>query len=176
VNVARLPDEDDFDRGLRPLDSVSTATTAAAIHRLPSYFRVADLIPMALFLLRASGYVGGRSAWGLAGHVHEGMDPDPSFGWTWSATSVGWLPITMEDGSSIPLVWLVLFSAGLLRYPGTLSSERAVPGEFIPAANLSSGDAVFVRQGGKTGICPCIRSIKKEKLSNLERGVFSNVE
>ena len=186
VNVARLPDEDDFDRWVSGrIDSVSTATTAALRYTgSPSYVPgFADLYTYGAFSsCGASGY-----GWRPFG-VGLGWSPftngqwisDPSFGWTWvSYQPWGWAPYHYGG-------WLFDTSCGgwfysppvFYGYPGypVRPRGRSPRGVHPPQPIYRPVTAVFVRQGGKTGIVPMHPLDQKGKTPlNLERGVFSNV-
>ena len=186
VNVARLPDEDDFDRWVSGrVDSVSTATTAALRYTgSPSYVPgFADLYTYGAFSsCGAYGY-----GWRPFG-VGLGWSPftngqwisDPSFGWTWvSYQPWGWAPYHYGG-------WLFDTSCGgwfysppiFYGYPGypVRPRGRSPRGVHPPQPIYRPVTAVFVRQGGKTGIVPMHPLDQKGKTPlNLERGVFSNV-
>jgi len=186
VNVARLPDEDDFDRWVSGrIDSVSTATTAAMRYTgSPSYVPgFADLYTYGAFSsCGAYGY-----GWRPFG-VGLGWSPftngqwisDPSFGWTWvSYQPWGWAPYHYGG-------WLFDTSCGgwfysppiFYGYPGypVRPRGRSPRGVHPPQPIYRPVTAVFVRQGGKTGIVPMHPLDQKGKTPlNLERGVFSNV-
>ena len=186
VNVARLSDEDDFDRWVSGrIDSVSTATTAALRYTgSPSYVPgFADLYTYGAFSsCGASGY-----GWRPFG-VGLGWSPftngqwisDPSFGWTWvSYQPWGWAPYHYGG-------WLFDTSCGgwfysppvFYGYPGypVRPRGRSPRGVHPPQPIYRPVTAVFVRQGGKTGIVPMHPLDQKGKTPlNLERGVFSNV-
>ena len=186
VNVARLPDEDDFDRWVSGrIDNVSTATTAALRYTgSPSYVPgFADLYTYGAFSsCGASGY-----GWRPFG-VGLGWSPftngqwisDPSFGWTWvSYQPWGWAPYHYGG-------WLFDTSCGgwfysppvFYGYPGypVRPRGRSPRGVHPPQPIYRPVTAVFVRQGGKTGIVPMHPLDQKGKTPlNLERGVFSNV-
>src|SRR5712664_2366187 len=186
VNVARLPDEDDFDRWVSGrVDSVSTATTAALRYTgSPSYVPgFADLYTYGAFSsCGAYGY-----GWRPFG-VGLGWSPftngqwimDPGFGWTWASYQPwGWAPYHYGG-------WLFDSSCGgwfysppvLYGYPGypVFPRRRLPPRVHPPRPIYRPVTAVFVRQGGKTGIVPMHPLDEKGKTPlNLERGVFSNV-
>src|SRR6266403_627886 len=186
VNVARLPGEDDFDRWVSGrIDSVSTATTAALRYTgSPSYVPgFADLYTYGAFSsCGAYGY-----GWRPFG-VGLGWSPftngqwisDPSFGWTWvSYQPWGWAPYHYGG-------WLFDTSCGgwfysppiFYGYPGypVRPRGRSPRGVHPPQPIYRPVTAVFVRQGGKTGIVPMHPLDQKGKTPlNLERGVFSNV-
>ena len=186
VNVARLPDEDDFDRWVsRRIDSVSTATTSALQYTGSPYYApgFADLYTYGAFSsCGAYGY-----GWRPFG-VGLGWSPftngqwfmDPAFGWTWlSYQPWGWAPYHYGG-------WLFDSSCGgwfysppvLYGYPGyPVGPGRGFPrGVHPPRPIYRPVTAVFVRQGGKSGIVPMHPRDQKGKTPlNLERGVFSNV-
>jgi hypothetical protein len=186
VNVARLPDEDDFDRWVSGrIDSVSTATTSALQYTGSPYYApgFADLYTYGAFSsCGAYGY-----GWRPFG-VGLGWSPftngqwimDPAFGWTWlSYQPWGWAPYHYGG-------WLFDSSCGgwfysppvLYGYPGyPVSPGRRFPrGVHPPRPIYRPVTAVFVRQGGKSGIVPMHPLDQKGKTPlNLERGVLSNV-
>jgi len=186
VNVARLPDGDDFDRWVSGrIDSVSTATTSALQYTGSPYYApgFADLYTYGAFSsCGAYGY-----GWRPFG-VGLGWSPftngqwfmDPAFGWTWvSYQPWGWAPYHYGG-------WLFDSSCGgwfysppvLYGYPGyPVGPGRRFPrGVHPPRPIYHPVTAVFVRQGGKTGIVPMHPLDQKGKTPlNLERGVFSNV-
>jgi len=186
VNVARLPDEDEFDRWVSGrVDSVSTATSAAMRYTgSPSYVPgFADLYTYGAFSsCGAYGY-----GWRPFG-VGLGWSPftngqwisDPAFGLTWvSYQPWGWAPYHYGG-------WLFDTSCGgwfysppvFYGYPGypVRPRGRSPRGVHPPQPIYRPVTAVFVRQGGKTGIVPMHPLDQKGKTPlNLERGVFSDV-
>jgi hypothetical protein len=186
VNVARLPDEDDFDRWVSGrIDSVSTATTSALQYTGSPYYApgFADLYTYGAFSsCGAYGY-----GWRPFG-VGLGWSPftngqwfmDPAFGWTWvSYQPWGWAPYHYGG-------WLFDTSCGgwfysppvLYGYPGyPVGPRKRFPrGVHPPQPIYRPVTAVFVRSGGKTGIVPMHPLDEKGKTPlNLERGVFSSV-
>jgi len=186
VNVARLPDEDDFDRWVSGrIDSVSSATAAALQYTgSPSYVPgFADLYTYGAFSsCGAYGY-----GWRPFG-VGLGWSPftngqwimDPALGQSWiSFQPWGWAPYHYGG-------WLFDSSCGgwfysppvLYGYPGYPGGprKRFPRGVNPPHPIYRPVTAVFVRQGGKTGIVPMHPLDEKGKTPlNLERGVFSNV-
>src|SRR6266852_4322147 len=186
VNVARLADEDDFDHWVSGrIDSVSTATTSALQYTGSPYYApgFADLYTYGAFSnCGAYGY-----GWRPFG-VGSGWSPftngqwimDPTFGWTWvSYQPWGWAPYHYGG-------WLFDASCGgwfysppvLYGYPGYPVGpvRRFLKGVHPPHPIYRPVTAVFVRNGGKTGIVPMHPLDKKGKTPlNLERGVFSNV-
>jgi hypothetical protein len=105
---------------------------------------------------------------------------DPSFGWTWASYQPwGWAPYHYGG-------WLFDASCGgwfysppvLYGYPGygVVPRKRFPRGVNPPRPIFRPVTAVFVRNGGKTGIVPMHPLDAKGKTPlNLERGVFSNV-
>jgi len=186
LNLARLPDEDDFDRWVSGrIDSVSTATTAALEYTGSPYYApgFADLYTYGAFSsCGAYGY-----GWRPFG-VGLGWSPftngqwimDPAFGWTWTSYQPwGWAPYHYGG-------WLFDASCGgwfysppvLYGYPGYpgVPRKRFPGGVHPPRPIYRPVTAVFVRQGGKSGIVPMHPLDEKGKTPlNLERGVFANV-
>ena len=186
LSVARLPVEDEFDRWVSGrIDSVSTATSAAMQYTgSPSYAPgFADLYTYGAFS-SCGGYGYGWRPFG----VGLGWSPftngqwimDPAFGWTWASYQPwGWAPYHYGG-------WLFDASCGgwfysppiLYGYPGYPGGpRRKFPrGVNPPHPIYRPVTAVFVRNGGKTGIVPMHPLDQKGKTPlNLERGVFSNV-
>src|SRR6266849_1743353 len=186
LSVGRLADEDDFDRWVSGhIDRVSTATSAALQYTGSSYYApgFADLYTYGAFS-NCGGYGYGWRPFG----VGFGWSPftdgqwilDPAYGWTWvSYQPWGWAPYHyggwLFDAScggwfySPPLLY------GYLGYP--VGPRKRFPrGIHPPLPSYHPVTAVFVRQGGKTGIVPMHPLDEKGKTPlNLERGVFSNV-
>src|SRR5713226_8101850 len=186
LNVSRLPNEDDFDHWVSGrIDRVSTATTAALQYTGSPYYvpGFADLYSYGAFSsCGAYGY-----GWRPFG-VGLGWSPftngqwvmDPAFGYTWvSFQPWGWAPYHYGG-------WLFDASCGgwfysppvLYGYPGyPVGPGRRFPrGVHPPRPIYHPVTAVFVRQGGKSGIVPMHPLDQKGKTPlNLERGVFSNV-
>src|SRR6266481_2147845 len=186
LSVGRLPEEDDFDRWVSGrTEGVSTATTAALQYTGSSYYApgFADLYTYGAFSnCGAYGY-----GWRPFG-VGFGWSPftdgqwvsDPFFGPTWvSYQPWGWAPYHYGG-------WLFDSSCGgwfyspplLYGYPGYGFGPvtRHPKGVHPPQPIYRPVTAVFVRQGGKTGIVPMHPLDQKGKTPlNLERGVFSNV-
>jgi len=167
------------------IDSVSTATTSALQYTGSPYYApgFADLYTYGAFSsCGAYGY-----GWRPFG-VGLGWSPftngqwfmDPAFGWTWlSYQPWGWAPYHYGG-------WLFDSSCGgwfysppvLYGYPGyPVGRGRGFPrGVHPPRPIYRPVTAVFVRQGGKSGIVPMHPRDQKGKTPlNLERGVFSNV-
>jgi len=186
LNVGRLPEEDDFDRWVSGrIEGVSTATTAALQYTGSSYYApgFADLYTYGAFSnCGAYGY-----GWRPFG-VGFGWSPftdgqwvsDPFFGPTWvSYQPWGWAPYHYGG-------WLFDSSCGgwfyspplLYGYPGYGFGPVTRHPKVIhpPRLVYRPVTAVFVRQGGKSGIVPMHPLDEKGKTPlNLERGVFSNV-
>src|SRR5712692_2405376 len=186
LSVVRLPDEDDFDRWVSGrIESVSTATTAALQYTGSPYYApgFADLYTYGAFS-NCGAYGFGWRPFG----VGLGWSPftngqwimDPSFGYTWvSFQPWGWAPYHYGG-------WLFDSSCGgwfysppvLYGYPGygAVPRRRFPPRVHPPRPIYRPVTAVFVHQGGKTGIVPMHPLDEKGKTPlNLERGVFSNV-
>ena len=185
-SVSRLRDEDDFDRWVSGrIERVSGATTAALQYTGSPYYApgFADLYTYGAFSsCGAYGY-----GWRPFG-VGLGWSPftngqwimDPASGWTWvSYQPWGWAPYHYGG-------WLFDASCGgwfysppvLYGYPGYPASprNRFPRGVHPPRPIYRPVTAVFVRQGGKSGIVPMHPLDHKGKTPlNLERGVFSNV-
>jgi FecR protein len=186
VSVARLPEEDDFDRWVSGrIDSVSTATSAAMQYTGSASYApgFADLYTYGAFS-SCGGYGYGWRPFG----VGLGWSPftngqwimDPAFGWTWASYQPwGWAPYHYGG-------WLFDASCGgwfysppaLYGYPGYPGGprKRFPRGVYPPHPLYRPVTAVFVRNSGKTGIVPMHPLDQKGKTPlNLERGVFSNV-
>ena len=186
LSVGRLPEEDDFDRWVSGrTEGVSTATTAALQYTGSSYYApgFADLYTYGAFSnCGAYGY-----GWRPFG-VGFGWSPftdgqwvsDPFFGPTWvSYQPWGWAPYHYGG-------WLFDSSCGgwfyspplLYGYPGYGFGPVTRHPKVIhpPRLIYRPVTAVFVHQGGKSGIVPMHPLDEKGKTPlNLERGVFSNV-
>jgi hypothetical protein len=186
LNVGRLPEEDDFDRWVSGrIDSVSTATSAALQYTGSSYYApgFADLYTYGAFSnCGAYGY-GWRPfgvGFGWSPFTNGQWVMDPYFGNTWvSFQPWGWAPYHYGG-------WLFDSSCGgwfysppiLYGYPGYGAGPgRHFPkGVHPPRPIYHPVTAVFVRNGGKSGIVPMHPLDQKGKTPlNLERGVFSNV-
>jgi len=186
LSVGRLPEEDDFDRWVSGrTEGVSTATTAALQYTGSSYYApgFADLYTYGAFSnCGAYGY-----GWRPFG-VGFGWSPftdgqwvsDPFFGPTWvSYQPWGWAPYHYGG-------WLFDSSCGgwfyspplLYGYPGYGFGPVTRHPKVIhpPRLIYRPVTAVFVHQGGKSGIVPMHPLDERGKTPlNLERGVFSNV-
>jgi uncharacterized protein DUF6600/FecR-like protein len=186
LTIGRVPEEDDFDRWVSgQIESVSTATSAAMRYTGSAYYApgFADLYTYGAFSnCGASGY-----GWRPFG-VGFGWSPfsngqwimDPGFGYTWASNQPwGWAPYHYGG-------WLFDSSCGgwfysppvLYGYPGypVGSTRRFRRGVHPPNPIYRPVTAVFVRNGGKTGIVPMHPLDEKGKTPlNLERGVFSSV-
>ena len=186
LSVGRLPLEDDFDRWVSGrIDSVSTATASALQYTGSPYYApgFADLYTYGAFSnCGAYGY-GWRPfgvGFGWSPFTNGQWIMDPSFGWTWASYQPwGWAPYHYGG-------WLFDASCGgwfysppaLYGYPGyPVGPVRRFPkGVHSPRPIYHPVTAVFVRNGGKTGIVPMHPlDVKGKTPLNLERGVFSNV-
>ncbi len=186
LNVGRLPEEDDFDRWVSGrVESVSTATVAALQYTSSSYYApgFADLYTYGAFSNCGSYGYGWRPfgvGLGWSPFTNGQWVMDPAFGYTWvSFQPWGWAPYHYGG-------WLFDASCGgwfysppvLYGYPGYgVSPGRRFPkGVHPPRPIYHPVTAVFVRNGGKTGIVPMHPLDTKGKTPlNLDRGVFSNV-
>jgi hypothetical protein len=186
LSVGRLPVEDDFDHWVSgQIDSVSTATSAAMQYTGSPYYApgFADLYTYGAFSnCGAYGY-GWRpfgAGLGWSPFTNGQWIMDPGFGWTWASYQPwGWAPYHYGG-------WLYDTSCGgwfysppvLYGYPGYgVGPVRRFPrGVHPPRPIYRPVTAVFVRQGGKSGIVPMHPLDQKGKTPlNLERGVLSNV-
>ncbi|SRR5713226_4143620 len=184
--IARLSDEDDFDRWVSGrIDSVSNATASALQYTGSPYYApgFADLYTYGAFSnCGAYGY-GWRPfgvGFGWSPFTNGQWIMDPSFGWTWvSYQPWGWAPYHYGG-------WLFDASCGgwfysppvLYGYPGYFvgPGRRFPRGVHPPHPIYRPVTAVFVRNGGKTGIVPMHPLDQKGKTPlNLEHGVFSTV-
>src|SRR5712664_3447070 len=185
LSVGRLPVEDDFDRWVSGrIDSVSTATSAALQYTGSPYYApgFADLYTYGAFSSCGAYGYGWRpfgAGLGWSPFTNGQWITDPGFGWTWvSYQPWGWAPYHYGG-------WLFDSSCGgwfysppvLYGYPGygVVPGRRFPPRVNPPRAIYHPVTAVFVRQGGKSGIVPMHPLDEKGKTPlNLERGVFSN--
>src|SRR5437016_7971548 len=186
LNVGRLPEEDDFDRWVSGrIDSVSNATSAALQYTGSPYYApgFADLYTYGAFSNCGSYGYGWRpfgAGLGWSPFTNGQRIMDPSIGWTWlSYQPWGWAPYHYGG-------WLFDASCGgwfysppvLYGYPGyPVGPRRPFPrGVHPPRPIYRPVTAVFVRQGGKSGIVPMHPLDQKGKAPlNLQRGVLSNV-
>src|SRR5713226_5949841 len=186
LSVGRLPEEDDFDRWVSGrIESVSTATTAALQYTGSSYYApgFADLYTYGAFSSCGAYGYGWRPfgvGFGWSPFTNGQWIMDPGFGWTWASYQPwGWAPYHYGG-------WLFDASCGgwfysppiLYGYPGYLVGPgRRFPRAVHPPHPIYRPvTAVFVHQGGKSGIVPMHPLDQKGKTPlNLERGVFSNV-
>jgi hypothetical protein len=188
LNVGRLPEQDDFDRWVSGrIESVSTATSAALQYTGSSYYApgFADLYTYGAFSNCGSYGYGWRPfgvGLGWSPFTNGQWVMDPSFGYSWvSFQPWGWAPYHYGG-------WLFDTSCGgwfysapmLYGYPGYgygVGPGRRFPKGVHPLRPIyHSVTAVFVRNGGTSGIVPMHPLDKKGKPPlNLERGVFSNV-
>jgi hypothetical protein len=185
-SVSRLVEEDDFDRWVSGrIDSVSTATTAALKYTGSPYYApgFADLYTYGAFSSCGTYGYGWRPfgvGLGWSPFTNGQWIMDPRFGWTWvSYHPWGWAPYHYGG-------WLFDVSCGgwfysppvLYGNPGyPVGPRRWFPKRVHPPSPIYRPvTAVFVRQGGKSGIVPMHPLDQKGKTPlNLERGVFSNV-
>jgi Family of unknown function (DUF6600)/FecR protein len=186
LDVGRLPDQDDFDRWVSGrIESVSSATSAAMQYTGSPYYApgFADLYTYGAFSNCGSYGYGWRpfgAGLGWSPFTNGQWIMDPSFGWTWASYQPwGWAPYHYGG-------WLFDDSCGgwfysppvLYGYPGygVVPRKRFPRGVNPPRPIFRPVTAVFVRNGGKTGIVPMHPLDAKGKTPlNLERGVFSNV-
>jgi hypothetical protein len=188
LSVGRLPDEDDFDRWVSGrIESVSTATTAALQYTGSSYYApgFADLYTYGAFSNCGSYGYGWRPfgvGFGWSPFMNGQWIMDPYFGNTWvSFQPWGWAPYHYGG-------WLFDASCGGWFYSPPVPYGYGYPGYGVgPVRRHPKGvhpphpiyrpvTAVFVRNGGKTGIVPMHPLDEKGKTPrNLERGVFSGV-
>ena len=186
LSVGRLPEEDDFDRWVSGrVDSLSTATTAALQYTGSPYYApgFADLYTYGAFSSCGAYGYGWRPfgvGFGWSPFTNGQWIMDPGFGWTWASYQPwGWAPYHYGG-------WLFDASCGgwfysppiLYGYPGYLvgPGRRFPRGVHPPHPIYRPVTAVFVHQGGKSGIVPMHPLDEKGKTPlNLERGVFSNV-
>jgi FecR protein len=184
LSVGRVPEEDDFDRWVSGrVDSVSTATSAALQYTGSSYYvpGFADLYTYGAFSNCGSYGYGWRPfgvGFGWSPFTNGQWSYDPYFGNTWiSYQPWGWAPYHYGG-------WLFDSSCGgwfysppiLYGYPGYgFGPGRRFPrGVHPPRPIFHPATAVFVRNGGKTGIVPMHPLDQKGKTPlNLERGVFT---
>jgi len=184
LTVSGLPAEDDFDHWVSgQIESTSTATAASQQYTGSSYY-----VPgfASLYTYGAFSSCGSYGfAWRPFG-VGFGWSPftngqwvfDPMFGWTWmSFQPWGWAPYHYGG-------WLFDASCGgwfysppyLYGYPnyGVSPGRRFPRGVHPPHPIYHPVTAVFVRNGGKSGIVPMHPLDAKGKSPlNLDRGVFA---
>jgi hypothetical protein len=186
LSVGRLLDQDDFDRWVSGrIDSVSTATSAALQYTGSSYYApgFADLYTYGAFSsCGAYGYgwrpFGVGFSW--SPFTNGQWVSDPFFGPTWvSYQPWGWAPYHyggwLFDSSCGGWFYSppVLYGYGYPGY-GFGPVPRHPKGVHPPRPIFHPATAVFVRNGGKTGIVPMHPLDQKGKTPlNLERGVFS---
>jgi uncharacterized protein DUF6600/FecR-like protein len=187
LSVGNLPAEDDFDRWVAGrIESVSTATAASQQYTgsssyLPGF---ADLYTYGAFSnCGAYGY-----GWRPFG-VGFGWSPFTSGQWIFDPASGGYAWLSYQPWGYAPYHyggWLFDASCGgwfysppvLYGYPGIgVGPIRRFPkGVHPPRPIYHPVTAVFVRNGGKSGIVPMHPLDAKGKTPlNLDRGVFSGV-
>jgi hypothetical protein len=188
LNVGRLADEDDFDRWVSGrIESVSTATSAALQYTGSPYYApgFADLFTYGAFSNCGSYGYGWRpfgAGLGWSPFTNGQWIMDPAYGYTWvSYQPWGWAPYHYGG-------WLFDASCGGWFFSPPVPYGYGYPGYGVgPVRRHPKGvhpphpiyhpvTAVFVRQGGKSGIVPMHPLDEKGKTPlNLERGVFSGV-
>jgi len=185
LSVGRLADEDDFDRWVSGrVDSVSAATTSALQYTGSPYYApgFADLYTYGAFSSCGAYGYGWRpfgAGFGWSPFTDGQWIMDPGFGSTWvSYQPWGWAPYHYGG-------WLFDSSCGgwfyspplFYGYPGYFVGPGRRPrGVHPPRPIYHPATAVFVRNGGKTGIVPMHPLDAKGKTPmNLEHGVFSAV-
>jgi FecR protein len=185
--LANLAPEDDFDRWVAGrVDSVSTATTAALQYTGSPYYApgFADLYTYGAFSNCGSYGYGWRpfgAGLGWSPFTNGQWFMDPSFGWTWmSYQPWGWAPFHyggwLFDSSCGGWFYSPPGLYGYGSYPGGVGGRRPPKGVNPPRPIYHPVTAVFVRQGGTTGIVPMHPLDAKGKTPmNLEHGVLSNV-
>jgi len=183
LSVGRLADEDDFDRWVSGrVDSVSAATTSALQYTGSPYYApgFADLYTYGAFSSCGAYGYGWRpfgAGFGWSPFTDGQWIMDPGFGSTWvSYQPWGWAPYHYGG-------WLFDSSCGgwfyspplFYGYPGYFVGPGRRPrGVHPPRPIYHPATAVFVRNGGKTGIVPMHPLDQKGKTPmNLEHGVFS---
>ena len=186
LSVGQLAPEDDFDLWvLGRIEKVSAATSAALQYTGSSYYApgFADLYGYGAFS-NCGGYGYGWRPFG----VGLGWSPftngqwfmDASFGPTWVSTQPwGWAPFHyggwLFDASCGGWFYSPPYGYGY-GYPGGVSGRKPPRIIHPPHPIYHPVTAVFVRQGGKTGIVPMHPLDAKGKTPlNLEHGVFSGV-
>jgi hypothetical protein len=185
--LANLAPEDDFDRWVAGrVESLSTATTAALQYTGSPYYApgFADLYTYGAFSNCGSYGYGWRpfgAGLGWSPFTNGQWFMDPSFGWTWmSYQPWGWAPFHyggwLFDSSCGGWFYSPPGSYGYGSYPGGVGGRRPPRGVNPPRPIYHPVTAVFVRQGGATGIVPMHPLDAKGKTPlNLEHGVLSNV-
>jgi hypothetical protein len=187
LNVGPIPEQDDFDRWVSGrIDSVSTATSAALQYTGSSYYApgFADLYTYGAFSnCGAYGY-GWRPfgvGYGWSPFTNGQWVSDPFFGPTWvSFQPWGWAPYHyggwLFDNSCGGWFYSPPVLYGYQGYPGVGTGKHFRRGVHPPRSVIYHPvTAVFVRNGGKSGIVPMHPLDEKGKTPlNLERGVISN--
>lgn len=184
LNVGSVPAEDAFDRWVSgQIDSVSAATAAAQQYTGSSYYApgFADLYTYGAFS-NCGAYGYGWRPFGAG----FGWSPFTSGQWIFDPASGGYAWLSFQPWGWAPYHyggWLFDASCGgwfysapmLYGYPGYgYGSGRRFPkGVHPPHPIYHPVTAVFVRNGGKSGIVPMHPLDEKGKTPlNLERGVF----
>lgn len=182
--VGRLPEGDDFDQWVSgQIDSVSAATAAAQQYTSSSYYApgFADLYTYGAFS-DCGAYGFGWRPFG----VGYGWSPFTSGQWIFDPTAGGYSWLSYQPWGYAPYHyggWLFDASCGgwfyspplLYGYPGYgVGPGRRFPrGVRPPRPIYHPVTAVFVRNGGKSGLVPMHPLDEKGKAPlNLERGVF----
>jgi hypothetical protein len=184
LSVGRLPDQDAFDRWVSGrIDGVSSATTAALQYTGSPYYApgFADLYTYGAFSSCGAYGFGWRPfgvGLGWSPFTNGQWIMDPGIGWTWvSYHPWGWAPYHYGG-------WLFDTSCGGWFYSppvlygnpgyGVAPGRRFPRGVHPPHPIYRPVTAVFVRQGGKSGMVPMHPLDQKGKTPlNLERGVVS---
>ena len=185
VSVAKLPEQEDFDRWVSgQIDTVSTATAATMQYTSSPYYTAGfgSLYSYGSWF-PCGGYGYGWRPFGAG----VGWSPftdgqwilDPTFGWTWmSFEPWGWAPYhyggwLFDAGCggwfySPPLLYG--YYPGVYGYPGV---PRRRPPIHAPRPVFHAVTAVFVRNNNTLGIVPMHPLEKGKTPMNLEHGVLS---
>jgi hypothetical protein len=179
--IGNLPEDDDFDRWVSgQADSLSAATAAAQQYTGSAYYApgFADLYTYGAFSNCGAAGFGWRpfgAGLGWSPFTAGQWVLDPSYGYTWvSFQPWGWAPYHYGG-------WLFdascggwFYSAPMLYGYGNAPGRRFPVGVHPPHPIYHAVTAVFVHNGGKTGIVPMNPLDEKGKTPlNLERGVFA---
>lgn len=184
-SIGNIPEEDDFDRWVSgQIESVSAATTASQ-----QYTGSSSYVPgfASLYTYGAFSNCGAYGyGWRPFG-VGYGWSPFTSGQWIFDPASGGYAWLSYQPWGWAPYHyggWLFDASCGgwfysppiLYGYTGNPGGpvKRFPKGVHPPHPIYHPATAVFVRNGGKTGIVPMHPLDAKGKTPlNLERGVFS---